>query len=83
MACSHETCECQIVGCGLDHPKGWKPKMTRCINGVIVHGEDAADCMAHYLLQAGYPPDRPEHLRKIAEGITAKRPLMSARSVDR
>jgi len=37
------------------------------INGVVCGGDDAADCMAHYLLQAGYPTDRAFHLRKIAE----------------
>lgn len=73
MPCSHESCDCQIIGCGLDHPRDWKPKMTAIINGITVVGEDAADCMAHYLLQAGYPTDRPEHLRKVAESVAARR----------
>lgn len=73
MSCSHETCACQIQGCGIDHPKDWQPKMAAQINGVLVHGDDRADCFAHYLLQAGYPTDRPDHLRKVAESVAARR----------
>ena len=29
--------------------------------------------VAHYLIQAGYPTDRPAHLRRISEGLAAKR----------
>lgn len=67
MTCRHEDCACSIQGCGIDHPADWKPKMTAYINGVVVTGEDLADCVAHYMLQAGYPTDRPEHLRRVAE----------------
>lgn len=75
MACSHQSCTCQIIGCGTDHPRDWKPKMTARINGVIVAGDDAADCMAHYMLHLGYPTDRPEHIRKVAAGVVANRQL--------
>lgn len=47
--------------------------MTAHINGVVVAGDDHADCFAHYLLQAGYPTDRPQHLRKVAENMAARR----------
>ena len=77
MACSHQSCTCEMVGCGLDHPADWTPKVTVNINGVVVVGEDEADCMAHYLLQAGYPPDRPEHLRRVAEGVVQDKKLQA------
>lgn len=77
MTCSHESCTCHVIGCGTEHPRDWKPKMTARINGVIVSGDDAADCMAHYLLQCGYPTDRPDHLRGIAERVVARRNLTS------
>lgn len=67
MACAHASCQCAIVGCGVDHPRGWKPAMTISINGVATGGDDAADCMAHYLLGLGYPRDNPARLRGIAE----------------
>lgn len=73
MACSHQNCTCRMLGCGIDHPRGWAPKMTAIINGITVGGDDPADCMAHYLLQAGYPTDRPDHLRDIAQRMVAKR----------
>ena len=47
--------------------------MTASINGVIANGDDAADCIAHYLLGIGYPSDRPDHLRGIAESMAARR----------
>ena len=75
MACSHESCACRITGCGLDHPTGWMPKMSATINTVVASGDDAADCVAHYLLSIGYPTDRPAHLRKMAENIVARRGL--------
>jgi len=74
MSCSHQSCACQVIGCGINHPPNWKPKMMVSINGVVVSGDDAADCMAHYMLQAGYPTDRPEHLRIVAERVVARRP---------
>lgn len=73
MACSHKSCTCQIKGCGTTHLRGWKPKIMRTINGVEVGGDDPVDCMAHYLLQAGYPTDQPHHLRKIAESMADTR----------
>jgi len=73
--CSHESCACQIIGCGIDHPRDWKPAVTARINGVLVGGDDAADCMAHYMLNLGYPTDRPEHVRQVAESIMARRGL--------
>lgn len=73
MACSHQSCPCQITGCGLDHPDDWAPAITININGIYVGGDDSTDCMAHYLLQAGYPADQPDHIRKIAQLWAAKR----------
>lgn len=70
--CSHKTCQCQIAGCGLDHPKNWTPTVKMCINGVDVGGDDVADCLAHYLLQCGYPTDQPEHLRNIAVAVAER-----------
>jgi hypothetical protein len=72
MACSHKTCQCQLKGCGNEHPRYWKPTMTKSINGIEVGGDDEADCMAHYLLRMGYPNDRPDHLRRIAEGTVER-----------
>lgn len=73
MSCSHEDCQCQIEGCGIDHPKNWKPTMKISINLVTCGGDDAADCMAHYLLQCGYPNDRPVQLRGMALKMAARR----------
>lgn len=72
MSCSHETCQCQIEGCGLTHPKNWKPTMWININDNVVGGDDPADCLAHYLLDLGYPRDKPNHLRKIAESQASR-----------
>lgn len=74
MSEERRVCECSQCreGCGLEHPLYWKPKMTARINGVIVRGDDPSDCMAHYLLQAGYPTDRPDHLRKVAGSLVGK-----------
>lgn len=80
MSCSHESCACQVVGCGLDHPADWKPAMTACINGRVVTGDDHADCVAHYLLSMGYPTDRPKHLRGIAERMAARQIERRSRS---
>ena len=68
-----DRCTCHMDGCGIDHPHDWQPQMTAHINGVVVVGDDHADCFAHYLLRAGYPTDRPQHLRKIAENMAARR----------
>lgn len=73
MACSHVDCQCEIEGCGLTHPKNWQPTMTVQINMTVVSGDDPADCFAHYLLQMGYPRDRPDHLRKVSESMAARR----------
>ena len=51
--------------------------MTMTINGHVAVGDDEADCMAHYLLQLGYPTDRPDHLRKISEGVVARHRLLT------
>lgn len=72
MACTHPTCDCQIKGCGVKHPAGWKPAMIISINGVPTGGDDPADCAAHYLIRLGYPTDRPEHLRQMGEGMAAR-----------
>lgn len=69
MGCSHESCACQIAGCGIEHPRDWKPSVTISVNGVVVTGDDHADAMAHYLLHLGYPTDQPQHLRKISEAM--------------
>lgn len=82
MSCSHSSCACAIEGCGLIHPRGWKPAMTIRINLVKVSGDDLADCFAHYLLQCGYPRDRPEHLRRVAERMAARRPVVSAAAAE-
>lgn len=73
MACAHETCVCQIKGCGLTHPARWKPAMTIVVNTTEVGGDDVADCFAHYLILMGYPTDQPDHLRGIAERMAARR----------
>ncbi len=76
MACNHQTCQCELVGCGIDHPSDWVPQLEMSINASVVQGDDPADCMAHYLLSMGYPRDRPEHLRKIAESTAKKKGYM-------
>lgn len=73
MSCTHVDCACQIQSCGLTHPENWEPRIRFRINGIEVGGDDHADCIAHYLLQVGYPIDRPEHLRKVAEHMAARR----------
>lgn len=78
MSCTHANCACAIQGCGLTHPTDWTPVMKASINGVVVAGDDPADCIAHYLLRLGYPTDRPEHLRKVAESMAARRPINAA-----
>lgn len=75
MACNHVSCQCEVQGCGLTHPADWVPVMKMAINAHEVGGDDHADCMAHYLLSVGYPRDRPEHLRQLAESHVAKHPL--------
>ena len=72
MACTHPSCTCQIKGCGLTHPPGWKPTMVISINGVEVGGDDEADCVAHYLIHLGYPTDRPDHVRNMGERMVAR-----------
>lgn len=73
MACAHKSCQCEIQGCGLSHPAKWVPAMMISINDQKHGGDDVADCMAHYLLAAGYPRDRPDHLRRVAESMAARR----------
>lgn len=73
MACTHETCVCQIEGCGLTHPPRWKPAMTVVINTTEVGGDDLADCFAHYLIQMGYPTDDPARLRDMGERMAERR----------
>lgn len=72
MACRHKTCQCEIEGCGITHPANWTPPMHIEINGIVVGGDDPADCVAHWLLSLGYPRNTPEHLRAIAESHAAK-----------
>ena len=81
MSCTHANCACAIQGCGLIHPEVWTPRTTASINGVVVVGDDYADCVAHYLLQCGYPTDRPEHLRRIAMRMAARKPVGAAEAV--
>lgn len=73
MGCPHRDCTCQISGCGLNHPWDWIPHIVVQINGVEVGGDDFADCVAHYLIQCGYPTDRPDHLRRIVERMASRR----------
>jgi len=75
MACRHQTCQCEIEGCGITHPQDWTPAMHIELNGHEVGGDDMADAVAHYLLSLGYPRDIPEHLRKLAESLAAKHSL--------
>lgn len=81
MSCTHTNCACAIQGCGLTHAEGWTPSTTASINGVVVVGDDYADCVAHYLLQCGYPTDRPKHLRRVAVHMAARRPGGAAEAV--
>jgi hypothetical protein len=72
VSCSHVDCPCQIQGCGIEHPADWTPTVHITVNGKPCSGDDAADAIAHYLLSLGYPTDRSEHLRKIAEKMATR-----------
>jgi hypothetical protein len=63
----------QLEGCGIEHPDDWQPKVVIRVNLIEVGGDDIADAFAHYLLQCGYPRDRPEHLRKMGESMAQRR----------